>query len=162
MKMEKRIGKSGETGKLGSTRIEATVYSWAHAINIDPKTLTKRLRIADVQYTRRGRISAANIYRALAGDDKQARARRENAQAELFESKLQERLGNLIHKESVQTAMRNFCLPVRQRLNSLAPECAHLCNPSDPVHARRVLDEWVKRALPVIREEKQKLDGAPK
>jgi hypothetical protein len=125
---------------------------------MDRATLTKRLRVADIRYRPHGKISAVNIYRALAGDDRQARARRENAQAELFETKLQERLGNLIHKESVQSALRNFCLPVRQRLNSLAPECAHLCNPSDPVHARRVLEEWVKRSLPMIRESKSTLD----
>ncbi len=162
MKKKSRLSKTSKSGELGGGCIEHSLFAWAQNLGMDRATLTKRLRMADIQYKAHGKISAASIYRAVAGDDKQARARRENAQAEMLESKLQERVGNLIHKELVQTAMRNFCLPVRQRLNSLAAECAHLCNPADPVHARAILEDWVKRSIPAIREAKQKLDNAGK
>ena len=158
MKNQNGMSKVAKNEGRGGASIEFSLFAWAQAIGMDRATLTKRLRVADIRYKPHGKISAANIYRALAGDDKQARARRDNAQAEMLESKVQERVGNLVNKDIVQTAMRNFCLPVRQRLNSLASECAHLCNPTDPLHARAALEDWVKRALPAIREEKQKLE----
>jgi len=158
MKKKNGLSKTSQKAPSGGATIEFTLFAWAQSIGMDRATLAKRLRMAGIQYTPHGKISAMDIYRALCGDDKQARARRENAQAEMLESRLQERRGNLIPKEMVQTAMRNFCLPVRQRLNSLASECAHLCNPTDPVHARGVLADWTKRSLPVIREEKHKMD----
>ncbi len=162
MSKKNKLSKSSKKADGDSGNIEFSVFHWSQSLGMDRATLTKRLRIADIQFKPHGKVSAVNIFRALAGDDKQARARRENAQAEMIESKLQERRGSLIAKELVQTSVRNVCLPVRQRLNCLASECAHLCNPADPAHAMAVLAEWVKRSLPVIREEKEKLDAKTK
>jgi hypothetical protein len=72
------------------------------------------------------------------------------ASAALKEQKKKVNDGLLVPEEYVSRALRETLLPVRQRLFAMPSEIAHLANPADPAHARKVLNDWLEINLPAM------------
>ena len=98
------------------------------------------------------------MFNALTAGFQKSRARLVAAKAQREELKLAVEKKELMPWDEVQTVVRNGAQSMRQRLDSLPSEAAHLCNPTDPEHARLALEGWVKSSLPIIRENNARLD----
>jgi len=79
------------------------------------------------------------------GEDLKARLMR--AQAEHYETKTklaelehQVKTGQLVNLEQVEALLREWYAPVSEHLRTLPDRLAHQVNPTDPKHARGVLD----------------------
>jgi hypothetical protein len=90
----------------------------------------------------------------------QWKARLVAAQAQREELKLAKDLGDSIPWADAQMTISTLARVARQRLDALPAEVAHLCNPTDPEHARIALEQWVASSLPIIRGDTDKLRAA--
>jgi hypothetical protein len=140
--------------------LAGTIYNWSIELDFAHATVTKRLRIAGIQFKKGQKIPARHILAALTGGYDMSRARIMKARARILELKLAQMERDLIPWVEVERTISTTCIAVRQRLDSLPAEAAYLCNPSDPEHARKVLEEWLARSLPIIRAQTAILKAA--
>lgn len=91
-------------------------------------------------------------------ETRQARLTKLQEEAALLVLERQQKEGIVLPYEDALGVVRETLLPLRQRLSSLAADCASFCNPVDPLCARAVLDDWVAATLPLCRTPKR--DGA--
>lgn len=142
--------------KLYMTRL--TLNKWAVELGTEFRTLKKRLLAAGLEVKARQTFTTREIVDAWTGGIHASKARLLAAEARIRELELAEMEKKLMPWDEVQTVVRNGARSMRQRLDSLPSEAAHLCNPTDPEHARLALEGWVKAALPIIRETNARLD----
>jgi hypothetical protein len=140
--------------------LAGTIYNWSIELDFAHATLTKRLRLAGIQFKKGQKIPARHIFAALTGGYDMSRARIMMARARMLELKLAQMERDLIPWVEVEKTISTTAMSVRHRLDSLPAEAAYLCNPSDPEHARKVLEEWLARSLPIIRAQTAILKAA--
>jgi DNA-binding transcriptional MerR regulator len=147
------------SGRKPQARIEATTYIWARELGVSIATLRMRLRQLDIDLEAGQKFGARIIYQAMTGGLQQARAREANARAEVAELEAAKMREDLKPVADLLASLRNTLLPIRQRLLALPSEAAHNCNPADPEHARRALQDWLDISLAIIQTEQSKLMG---
>jgi hypothetical protein len=83
------------------------------------------------------------------------------ADARIRELELAEKQGDLIPFEEIKNELSATVRALRQRFDSLPSEAAHLCNPTDPDHARKALEGWLAQSLPLIRADLERFRKTP-
>lgn len=136
-------------------KLTAGTTAWARALGMTRATLQKRLTdLNGVAPKPKELFSAKVVVAALTnqGDLKAEQIRETRERADKLELHNAEKREELLPREEVeQINHHRFGLMV-SLFRSLPTEVASKCNPSDPEHAYRVLDEFLQGRLPVIRE----------
>jgi len=130
-----------------------TVSKAATEWGIDRRTLTERLKAIGLDARKGVKFHTRDISRAVTGDLEQERILETRERRLALERDRLEADGDLVRFEGVNRLYTEACLPIRQRLLALPAEASSRCNPSDPKHARDVLQRWVDDALPLIRKD---------
>ncbi|MCP5525374.1 MAG: hypothetical protein H7A47_01030 [Verrucomicrobiales bacterium] len=112
--------------------------------------MTRRLRSAGVQVRPRAEYPALVIMNALLRDISQLRGRKIEEEVLLLELERRQKEADLVPMDAALEVITRTLLPVRQRLMALPSEMSARCNPTDPVHSEKALDDWLQRSLAVI------------
>lgn len=87
---------------------------------------------------------------ALLRDISQLRGRKIEEEVLLLELERRQKEADLVPMDAALEVITRTLLPVRQRLMALPSEMSARCNPTDPVHSEKALDDWLQRSLAVI------------
>ena len=98
--------------------------------------------------------STRDIFHAIAGDLKQEKARLTAAQADGEEIKTQVARKEVIKRDEVANYIVNTFAPVREQIVQWPSRLAAQLNPSDPAHAREVMQRECDNFLKYLREYK--------
>jgi phage terminase Nu1 subunit (DNA packaging protein) len=88
---------------------------------------------------------------------RRAKTRESEARASMLEMERRQAEGELVTLSEVQSLYQSCLLPIRQTINSLPSALCARVNPTDPDHARIVLQDWVDSAVKGIREKLPKV-----
>lgn len=128
----------------------------AREFGISRATLKARLEAAGHKIEgKRVRYSTREIHQALAigGDIKEARFRRESAEAALAELKLAEKRRDSVPMAEAVEFISRLLQPFRARLLAAPAVLGTAANPNDPVHGRAAVERWVDSTLPLLRDD---------
>lgn len=127
----------------------------AQEFGISPDTLTRRLREAGHEVAGRQRWTARQCAEAIygTGDIKQARYRREMAEAELAEIEVAKSRRTSVDMAEVTDLISRILQPFRARLLAAPAVLGQAANPSDPVHGSKEVGRWIDSVLPLLRQD---------
>jgi hypothetical protein len=127
----------------------------AQEFGVSPDTLTRRLREAGHKVAGRQRWTVRQCAAALyaAGDIKEARCRRETAEAELAEIEVAKARRTTVDMAEVVDLISRILQPFRSRLLAAPAVLGQAANPSDPVHGSTEVGRWVDSVLPLLRQD---------
>jgi phage terminase Nu1 subunit (DNA packaging protein) len=123
--------------------IHAAAKEWMTA----DATIVKGLKYNDLYRTDGENYTTHEIDIALNGDLKRERTRHERAQADIAELEAKQKQGETVDMAEAAAWVRATLNPVREQVLAMPGKLAEAVNPSDPVHARELLDDWAKRFL---------------
>jgi len=106
------------------------------------ETIRRGLHRLEIKVEGRNKYSVFDIHRAIAGDLKFERTRRERAEADRAEVEAAKAKNEVIAHEDVRAFITRTFAPVREDVLSLPSLLAAKCNPNDPETARAVLLDW--------------------
>lgn len=130
-----------------------TLERASREFNVSKETLRRGFQQCGFETGKGKRYTVADVWKALSGDLKAARAREALANA------IAKERDNRIADGETMTLAENLAwqervhLPIRQRLIALPGSMAQRCNPSDPKFAESALSQWLKETLPILRTE---------
>lgn len=135
--------------------IEATMKEWSREKGIHVDTLRKRVsEVAGKVFEPRALVPAAIVFQAVEPRDlKAAQLRETEARAEKVELANAEKRRDLFPWHEVEKIIHQRFQLMADLFRSLPAEVSSKCNPSDPEHAYRVLDEFLQGRLPGLRED---------
>ena len=133
--------------------IEYTVAQWAKAWGIEHRTLQRKLAAAGYTIKPKEKVPLIAFGNAILGEKAAAEVRLKTAQAADQERKNRIADGETITLAANLAWQDKVLMPIRQRLLSMSGTVAHLCNPTDPVHAAATIDRWVNETLSMLRAE---------
>ena len=87
------------------------------------------------------------------GDIKQARYRRELAEAELAEIEVAKSRRTSVDMAEVVDLISRILQPFRSRLLAAPAVLGQAANPSDPVHGSKEVGRWIDSVLPLLRQD---------
>lgn len=114
----------------------------ADEFGVARETIRRGLRRNDVEVKSGKKYTTQQVFKAISGDLKFERTRRERAEADRAEVEAAKSKQEVIHQSDVATFIRNTFAPVREDLISMPSQLAARCNPADPQKAREALTEW--------------------
>lgn len=145
---------------MGTRQKESGLAAWpvkraAQEFGVSPDTITRKLREAGHQVGGHQRWTVRQLFTALsaAGDIKEARFRRESAEAALAELDLAERRRDLVPVAEVVDFIARLLQPFRARMLAAPAVLGTAANPTDPVHGHKAVERWVDGILPLLRED---------
>ena len=127
----------------------------AQEFGISPAPMTRRLREAGHKGAGRQRWTPKQCAEALfaVGDIKQARYRRELAEAELAEIEVAKSRRTSVDMAEVVDLISRILQPFRSRLLAAPAVLGQAANPSDPVHGSKEVGRWIDSVLPLLRQD---------
>ena len=146
-------GRKPTIGLAASRAMKWTLLKASEEFGVSRETIRRGLRDIGIDVKKGATYETRQIVEALYGDDKKERTRESRARADLLEREKAELDKVLVRLDAVQQMILEAFLPVRQRLLSLPTEMDSRCNPSDPMLARKSLQQWVDTALAAITSE---------
>lgn len=133
---------------------KAAIKTYATELGVHRDTLKKKLT-AHMERTPKPRemFSPRQIFEALRPTDlKSEQIRETRERADKLELHNAEKREELLPRDAVEKIIHHRFGLMVALFRSLPTEVASKCNPSDPEHAYRVLDEFLQGRLPVLRE----------
>ncbi|MBI5384252.1 MAG: hypothetical protein HZA90_06150 [Verrucomicrobia bacterium] len=128
-----------------------TLTSAAVEFGVSKETLKRGLGASGIEIKRGKTFSTREIVRALHGDLKFERTRRERAEANKAEIQVALLARRAMPVNEAQRIFNRLFLPVREAFLA-APALASLVNPGDPEHARQHLENYCDQCLKLCRE----------
>lgn len=126
-----------------------TIKLAATEFGVAAETIRRGLSAAGVE-VKKGRGSSfttKQIVAAIFGDIKHERFLKTREERTLLELERKQKEGELVSMNRAKELLVQYMMPARQRFLSVSSEMASKCNPTDPVHAQKALDEWAQRSL---------------
>ena len=133
--------------------ITGTVNAWCTSLGLDRQAFETRLARAGAVIAPKCKLTARQVFVALAGDKEVAQARKALAEAEEKEreNRLAER--ELMVVADVERIVWEQCLlPLKQSIDALPATLASQCNPDNPQLALGVLENWKEQVKKQIKE----------
>jgi len=130
---------------------------WGRVAGMHGDTMRKRVLAATGKDFKHGEmVPASVILKAVQPTDIKAEQTRETKErADKLELANAEKRRELFPQEEVEKMIHLRFQLLLDLFRSLPTEVAGKCNPSDPEHAYRVLDEFLQGRLPILRESGQ-------
>lgn len=120
-----------------------TVTEAASETGRSRETIKRGLSKAGEKVSADGTFSTKQLLAALIDDLKEAKARKERAEAELKELELQEKRRELIPMQEVSQLINTVLGAVVESVKSMPSALSRRCNPSDPEHARKAIHAFI-------------------
>ncbi len=142
---------NGMKKPAAAKRLSWSLLSAAEEFGVSRETIRRGLSANGVP--QKETYTTKDIFSALSGDLKAARAREALASAIAKERENKIAEGEMIPLSDNLAWQEKVLQPIRNRLNDLPGSMASRCNPTDPDHARVQLSGWLKDSLPILRAE---------
>ena len=107
------------------------------------ETIKRGLSKAGEKVDKDGTFSTRQLLSALIDDLKEAKARRERAEAEMAELELQQKRRELIPASEVSAVVNGTLSTLTEAVRAMPSALARRCNPTDPEHARKAIAAYV-------------------
>lgn len=131
------------TTRKRHTQKRWTILEAATETGRSRETIKRGLSKAGEKVASDGTFSTKQLLAALIDDLKEAKARKERAEAELSELELQERRRELIPMAEVSSIVNSTLGSVTEAVRAMPSALARRCNPTDPEHARKAIHAYV-------------------
>lgn len=126
-----------------------TILSAAENWGVSRETVRRGL--ASVGNTKTSGFTVQEINEAVYGDDKVARTRKLNLEADLLEIEKAKAEGRLLEPEIVNDREAKCMGVIAEYMRSAEVELPGLTNPTDPEFARQAVTKWVAKFWPLVR-----------
>lgn len=135
-------------GRPKPPKLQATLNAWATQLQMEPRTLEKKLAQAAIDVQPNRLYTASEVVRALLGDKYREEVRNLKADADRKEREEKENKGLLVKMPEVEALISELLVgPLLAMLNSLPTTLDVKTNPTDPTLARTAIAEHVERTM---------------
>jgi hypothetical protein len=122
-----------------------TIHKAAVEFGASRETLARGLKANDLDVKAGQEFTTKQIFKALAGDFKFERTRRERAEADAKERENRVATGELFDLAAIEKRLwTDFLAPLKHECEIMPDQYCALCNPADPATAKKVLVQWVE------------------